>query len=53
MGSFANKPLGKLFLFAIAGVITFLNILLFFDLINGLAAPAHEPGVAPAGQAPP
>jgi len=53
MGSFANKPLGKLFLFAIAGVITFLNILLFFDLVNGLAAPAHEPGVAPAGQAPP
>ena len=53
MGSFANTPLGKLFLFAIAGVIIFLNILLFCDLIKGLAAPALEPGVSPAGQAPP
>lgn len=39
MGDFANKPLGKLFLFAIAGIITFLNILLFSDMIKSLAAP--------------
>jgi len=39
MGDFANKPLGKFFLFAIAGIITLLNMMLFFDMVKSLAAP--------------
>jgi manganese transport protein len=37
MGSYANKTANKLFLFTIAGVITVLNVLLFFDMLKGLA----------------
>ncbi|MBA4387534.1 MAG: Mg2+/Co2+ transporter [Verrucomicrobia bacterium] len=34
MGEYANKPWPRLILFTIAGIITFLNILLFIDMIK-------------------
>lgn len=40
MGAYANRPLNKICLFAVAGVITVLNVLLFADMAKGLLTPA-------------
>jgi manganese transport protein len=34
MGEYANKPIARLVLFAVAGIVTFLNVLLFMDMMK-------------------